>query len=1155
MISNWFTSELLFAQLWQVTLLICVVATANIWIRKRNPHLATLLWLVVLVKCVTPPVWSSPASFYSWIQPRVQSANDEFTTNNAPMDSEGIANIASLAPQNIFVPNDLNSSEKNNLAISGKKPFWARKNQTESPDASATSAFNLLPSNEITDPPRQPFPWIKLWLYGIFAACGLVCIRYLVFWQRIKRTAKRDRRLEIVARKLARKLNVRRAIRVWVTDSQIGPAIVGFFRPVIVLPAVIVEAKSHQEIEPILAHEINHLRRGDIWFSAMQLGVTCCWWFHPLVWLINRAITRDIERCCDESTIARLGYLPADYAHCLVDVLQIKNLKPVPSFPGVRRIDITKNRLERIMTLRQGSRRSPRRGAPIKYWLIAITVALTTIPGGAFVAQERKIERKVENKSIQKQNANRDDGVTIGSQVKQGDAKTVKRGTAISDQIVHVPDGGTVIIGGRAFRPTVNLLTQTTMRQEKRSTVKPNPQENAKKGTTVSGAKHKSNQPKSKILNLRETPSIIVHEEEELLVVGELKEANKICTYQVKDLLAEYQKTFKIKDMETVKKVFLAFAGSIAINSKRQEKYYELAKNGKVIPIPTAKKQSQIDWHDTNLVVNATQDQHNKLSRAIAIWRKHGFDDTFVLDTVVISGSKELAKELGAISKVNDKWLSTTKIVEASDLNKTIDLLKADATKTLNVSPRITTVLNQKCSIATGSQIPCPAVHPEPKHKANKNVYRLMLDGYQIQFTVVPGQKQNHWILNSKFQHSKVQRIKKVGFLNDLVKVVHVKDRPSFSTRQTSFATQLNENQLFVLGSKSPVGSEHEFDILLVSLTHFVPDDLRKKNLGETTGEKIRKALAKPVQLSHLPRRLPRQIGQLSVRTYPVAKLLKNYQKLVRENAIKLDVDQSVVQLVIDDLKKQQGVKSAKFNKRTMSVIVEADAKAHREFQQTQGEFNLMMSHKTELKVQTVKVRDKSNVPESILGKPYESEMALLIDTLFKQPEKFEVDFLPVQTASFYTVGDSFFGRNKKTESSVNSNHDRLQIDFKFINGVKPTGRNAVDGTSIAKFKAKFKFRRNKKTVEKSVVIENGTNLLFDVSELYSDKLQGNETMLFRVTTRVSFDESAVGVLQQLSKKSKPGQLLPSAYYIKDEIQIAPRVDNSKSKYWQRHKR
>ena len=57
------------AQLWQVTLLILVVAALSRWLSPRRPHLSHLLWLVVLIKCVTPPLWASPGGVFCWLQP------------------------------------------------------------------------------------------------------------------------------------------------------------------------------------------------------------------------------------------------------------------------------------------------------------------------------------------------------------------------------------------------------------------------------------------------------------------------------------------------------------------------------------------------------------------------------------------------------------------------------------------------------------------------------------------------------------------------------------------------------------------------------------------------------------------------------------------------------------------------------------------------------------------------------------------------------------------------------------------------------------------------------------------------------------------------------------------------------------------------------
>jgi beta-lactamase regulating signal transducer with metallopeptidase domain len=58
--------ELVVAQVVQITILVCVVWTVTQTITRRHAHLSYALWLVVLLKCVTPPIWSSPVGAFSW---------------------------------------------------------------------------------------------------------------------------------------------------------------------------------------------------------------------------------------------------------------------------------------------------------------------------------------------------------------------------------------------------------------------------------------------------------------------------------------------------------------------------------------------------------------------------------------------------------------------------------------------------------------------------------------------------------------------------------------------------------------------------------------------------------------------------------------------------------------------------------------------------------------------------------------------------------------------------------------------------------------------------------------------------------------------------------------------------------------------------------
>jgi beta-lactamase regulating signal transducer with metallopeptidase domain len=184
---------------------------------------------------------------------------------------------------------------------------------------------------------------------------------------------------------LAKKLKLRRKVRVNIVDAEFGPAVIGLVRPTIVLPNSIVAGKTAEELEPILGHELIHLRRGDIYWAVLQVIACSLMWFNPLVWLASRNVTRESEKCCDEETIANFQCDRANYARVLVDILEQKSrLRIAPVAPGVRPADITSSRLERIMQSENGTcRRTPR-----WIWALTLLIAIVVLPGAAMVRSQ-----------------------------------------------------------------------------------------------------------------------------------------------------------------------------------------------------------------------------------------------------------------------------------------------------------------------------------------------------------------------------------------------------------------------------------------------------------------------------------------------------------------------------------------------------------------------------------------------------------------------------------------------------------------------------------------------------------------------------------------------------------------------------------------------
>ena len=99
-----------------------------------------------------------------------------------------------------------------------------------------------------------------------------------------------------------------------------------------------------------MAHELIHVRRGDILAGKLQLVAQLVWWFHPLVWWANREAGRERERCCDDEVVSGVGCKPARYARALLSVLEQKSrLRPLVALAGVRALEVTSRRLEFIM--------------------------------------------------------------------------------------------------------------------------------------------------------------------------------------------------------------------------------------------------------------------------------------------------------------------------------------------------------------------------------------------------------------------------------------------------------------------------------------------------------------------------------------------------------------------------------------------------------------------------------------------------------------------------------------------------------------------------------------------------------------------------------------------------------------------------------------
>ena len=366
---------LLTAQTWQITALALLVWLTCRTVLKDRPHVAHILWVLVLVKCVTPPVISSPTSAFSWLGKEASCTKE-------------------IAAAGDLVSEPVVSSNSTNI------PSIYVETTSLDPQQSATVPTPRSAGNPVTpvafsqvDRPDRDWNWIPLaimfWLSGAALVFVVSLVRLLLFlrWSRTVENVPHQEIKELL-NDLRCRLGVRRTVAVRVLRGSVGPAVTGLLRPTILLPAAIVQGKRAQDLEPLLAHELIHIRRGDLWWAALQTVARSIFWFHPLVSFASRMVTWESERSCDEETVASIGCDPASYATRLLEVLENKHqLRFAPSLPGVRAVDITSARLERVMKFGNGIHsRTPR-----SVWLLLLAGCFLALPGAAMVVGQDRV--------------------------------------------------------------------------------------------------------------------------------------------------------------------------------------------------------------------------------------------------------------------------------------------------------------------------------------------------------------------------------------------------------------------------------------------------------------------------------------------------------------------------------------------------------------------------------------------------------------------------------------------------------------------------------------------------------------------------------------------------------------------------------------------
>ena len=123
-----------------------------------------------------------------------------------------------------------------------------------------------------------------------------------------------------IAAALSAQLRLRRPPDVRVSADVPAPMVIGLRRPVILLPAQRFAALSELQQRMALCHELQHLKRGDLWLGCIPALAERLFFFHPLAHLAAREYVFWRESACDTSVLAALNVGPQEYGRLLLDL-------------------------------------------------------------------------------------------------------------------------------------------------------------------------------------------------------------------------------------------------------------------------------------------------------------------------------------------------------------------------------------------------------------------------------------------------------------------------------------------------------------------------------------------------------------------------------------------------------------------------------------------------------------------------------------------------------------------------------------------------------------------------------------------------------------------------------------------------------------------
>jgi bla regulator protein blaR1 len=268
---------------------------------RRRPAVLHCLWLLVLLKLVTPPL-------YEVAIPWPQRPSVDRTT-------EPVQEVVLLEHERVLSSRE-NANDAGDESLAG-------------PSVPAADSRLVQPSGSWLAE-WSPRDWMRMacliWVAGTVTTLVVSMTRIRRFRLLLEEARPASVDIQEWVDELAARVGLARSPSVWWIDGRVSPMVWSLgWRARLILPRKLWKSLDEHQRATLVIHELAHLCRGDHRVRVFELLVTALYWWHPVLWWARQALRDVEEQCCDAWVVWALPDAAKAYAETLLETLDFLN--------------------------------------------------------------------------------------------------------------------------------------------------------------------------------------------------------------------------------------------------------------------------------------------------------------------------------------------------------------------------------------------------------------------------------------------------------------------------------------------------------------------------------------------------------------------------------------------------------------------------------------------------------------------------------------------------------------------------------------------------------------------------------------------------------------------------------------------------------------